>query len=168
MSILERPDAEPVPPEIEQEILAPFIEATNVTLAELARMEPYVRSTYRVQGPRTLGDISAKLDLGTSAAWSLLVSLSNATATALAARILADATPEPDEDLIRDCMGEVANVISGQAKTILSESPYQLTLSTPTILLGAGLEIGGPGTEGLVIIFVCEAGEFAIQLCRQR
>ena len=43
-------------------------------------------------------------------------------------------------------MGEVANIIAGQAKTLLAETPYQLVLATPTILSGPGIEVGArPG-----------------------
>jgi CheY-specific phosphatase CheX len=63
-------------------------------------------------------------------------------------------------------MGEVANVIAGQAKTLLAETPYQLLLATPRVLSGAGFEVGSlPGIEGLVVVFDSDAGVFALQVC---
>ena len=81
----------------------------------------------------------------------LVLSFPAQTAAALAGRVLAEVAQAPDDDLVRDCMGELANVIAGQAKTLLAETPYQLLLATPSILSGAGLEVGlaagrrGPG-----------------------
>jgi chemotaxis protein CheX len=163
-----RPDAAPVAPQDREEILEPFIAAAGVTLAELAQSEPAVRSVFRVDFPRTFADVSASLALGTAADWVLVLSFPQDTARALAARVLEGAEPSPADDLVRDCMGEVANVIAGQAKTMLAETPYQLVLETPRVVSGAGHEIGArPSAEGLVVIFASEFGEFALQLCRQ-
>jgi chemotaxis protein CheX len=166
LETLESPDAQPVSPEVREQLLEPFISAACMTLAELAQTELAVRSVYRTATPRTFGDISAVLGLTAEAGEVLVLSFPAPTATALAGRILAEVTPAPDDDLVRDCMGEVANVIAGQAKTLLAETPYQLLLATPSILSGAGLEIGSrPGAEGLVVVFGSDAGEFALQVC---
>ena len=63
-------------------------------------------------------------------------------------------------------MGELANVIAGQAKTLLAETPYQLLLGTPTILSGQDLEVGSrPDAGGLVVVFGTDLGDFALQVC---
>ena len=99
----------------------------------------------------------------------LVLSFPAQTAAALAGRVLAEVTPAPDDDLVRDCMGELANVIAGQAKTLLAETPYQLLLATPSILSGAGLEFGSrPDADGLVVVFGSDAGDFALQVCLKR
>jgi len=166
LDILESPEAQPVPPELREQLLEPFISAANLTLTELAQIEPAVRSTYRTAHPRTLGDISALLGLTAEAGELLVLSFPAATAAALAGRVLAEVTQTPDDALVRDCMGELANVISGQAKTLLAETPYQLLLATPKVLSGPGLEVGSrPGIESLVVVFGSEAGDFALQVC---
>jgi chemotaxis protein CheX len=137
-----------------------------MTLAELAQTELVVRSVYRAAPPRTFGDISAVLGLTAEGGEVLVLSFPAPTAAALAGRILAEVNQAPDDDLVRDCMGEVANVIAGGAKTLLAETPYQLLLATPKVLSGAGLEVRSwPGAEGLVVVFGSDAGEFALQVC---
>jgi len=169
LDILECPDAQPVPPEVREQLLEPFIAGANLTLTELAQIEPAVRSTYRTSHPRTLGDISAVLGLTAEGGEVLVLSFPTATAAALAGRVLAEATQAPDDDLVRDCMGELANVIAGQAKTLLAETPYQLLLGTPRILSGPGLEVGSrPDIEGLVLVFGSAVGDFALQVCLKR
>jgi len=166
LDILELPDAQPVPPEIREQLLEPFIAGASLTLTELAQVEPAVRSTYRTALPRTLGDISAVLGLTAEGGELLVLSFPAQTAASLAGRVLAEVTTAPDDELIRDCMGELANVIAGQAKTLLAETPYQLLLATPRVLSGPGLEVGSrPGVEGLVVVFGSEAGDFALQVC---
>jgi chemotaxis protein CheX len=166
LEILESTDAQPVAPEVRETLLEPFIAAASMTLGELAQTELAVRSVYRTAQPRTLSDLSALLGLTAEGGEVLVLSFPKATASALARRILAAVTPAPDDDLIRDCMGEVANVIAGGAKTLLAETPYQLLLATPRIISGAGFEVGSrPGVEGLVVVFGSDAGEFALQVC---
>jgi chemotaxis protein CheX len=166
LDILESGDAQPVAPEAREELLEPFIAAASMTLGELAQIELAVRTVYQTAQPRTLGDLSAVLGLTAEGGEVLVLSFPAPTAAALAGRILAAVTQAPDDDLVGDCIGEVANVIAGQAKTLLAETPYQLLLATPKVLSGAGFAVGSrPGVEGLVVVFDSDAGEFALQLC---
>jgi chemotaxis protein CheX len=167
LDVLDCRDAQPVSPEVREQLLEPFISAAHLTLTELARTDLAVRSVYRTALPQTLGDLSAVLGITPEGGDVLVLSFPASTAAALAGRILAEVTQAPDEELIRDCMGELANVIAGQAKTLLAETPHKLVLATPSILSGAGLEVGPhPGAEGLVVVFASDVGDFALQIDR--
>jgi CheY-specific phosphatase CheX len=63
---------------------------------------------------------------------TLTLVLPRMTAQQLAEAYLPAGTELTDE-IIRDVAGELANVIGGQAKTILKESPYHFALSIPTV-----------------------------------
>jgi chemotaxis protein CheX len=166
LDILQCRDAQPVSPEVREQLLEPFISAASVTLAVLAQTELAVRSVYRTALPRTLGDISAVLGLTAEGGEVLVLSFPAPTAVALTWRVLAEVNQAPDDDLVRDCMGELANVIAGQAKTLLAETPYQLILATPRVLAGPGLEVGSrPDVQGVVVVFGSDAGDFALQIC---
>jgi CheY-specific phosphatase CheX len=70
--------------------------------------------------------------------------------------------PELDEDMVRDCLGEVVNVVAGHAKALLLNTRYHFTLSTPTLLAG-----GAPvrhGASCLVVAFGSDVGPFVLQL----
>jgi chemotaxis protein CheX len=165
LEILESDDAQPVSPAVREQLVEPFITAAYMTLTELAHTELAVRSVYRTAATRTLGDVSAVLALTATRDEVLVLSFPAATAAALAKRILAEVTPAPDDELVRDCMGEIANVIAGAAKTGLAETPYQLLLATPSIVSGAGVEVASrPGALGLVVVFDSDAGAFALQV----
>lgn len=57
---------------------------------------------------------------------------------ALAERYLPEGTMLTDE-LVNDVAGEFANVIAGQAKTALKQTPYHFRLSVPTVTRVASL-----------------------------
>ena len=90
------------------------------------------------RGSRSQSDINAVLGLaGQEGSGEVLVlSFPAETARRSPGECSSKSHQAPDDELIRDCMGELANVIAGQAKTLLAETPYQLLLGTPTILLG--------------------------------
>lgn len=143
------------------ELMGPFAEAVALSLREMAGVEAAVREVAPATGPGGFGDISAVLRLSTGGEGYLVLSLPAATAAALATRILAD-VGEPDEAMIRDCAGEMANVIAGQAKAMLVGTPHHFTFSTPRVTSG---DPGLPPGERWVAAFVCEAGAFTLHLC---
>jgi chemotaxis protein CheX len=75
-------------------------------------------------------------------------------------------TEEPDEDMIRDCVGELANVTAGQTRGKLTNTPYAFSMTTPTVISGMGHEIRHkPGMPVLAVAFRSDCGNFAMQLC---
>ena len=128
-------DRQPVSKEIRDGILEPFIAATFAALGEIPAAELVVKTVYRaVHCSR--GDISALLTLTSANQGTIVLSFPQRTAAALAREILAGVTEVIDDNLIRDCVGEIANVVAGQAKAMLAGTPYQFTFSVPTIVVG--------------------------------
>lgn len=161
-----RCDAQPVFAEIRENLLQPFTEAATITLQEMASVAISVHSVYQKSKYKMFGDISAVIGLIGPREGSLVLSFPMATAATVVGRILAGIAEDPDNDMIRDCVGEIANVIAGQAKGILAETKYQFCFSTPTIISGVGHEIRHkPDMPCLVIAFGSEVGDFALQLC---
>src|SRR4051812_12669340 len=77
-------------------------------------------------------DVAAEIMLACAGGQGRLVlSFPGRTAATLARRILAEAAVDADAMMVQDCMGEVANVVAGQAKALLVGSPSHFTLSTP-------------------------------------
>jgi chemotaxis protein CheX len=155
----------PVIGEVRENLLEPFIAATRAALGEMAGAEPVVRAVSRKPMQHALGDIAAVIRLRSIRGdASLVLGFPQRTAAALARRILADATQAVEEDLIRDCVGEIANVVAGQAKALLAERPVRFEFRLPQMVVN-GAEFRPPkGLECLVVVFDCDQGEFALQL----
>ena len=134
--------------------MAALIEAVTTALRELAAVECAVCDT------APPADLCAVLPVTTTAGpGALALALPEATALALARRILADTGVEPDAAAVRDCAGEVVNVVCGQAKTMLRGTPYHFTLSTPRVADGAP-DVG----DAHVLAFASDAGPFALHV----
>jgi len=160
-----RRETAPLEAEVRERVLEPFLEAVRVTLREWAGTEAVVRSVYRRTTHRTFGDVSAVLGLRSATEGALALSFPERTAACLAERILGGVAEERDADMVGDCLGEIANVVAGQAKALLLGTPYHFVLRTPTVVRGAGHAIGPAGaTDCLVAAFDGDAGAFALQV----
>lgn len=89
------------------------------------------------------------------------MSFADGVGTALARRILAESGAEPDAAMVRDCLGEVVNVVAGQAKTLLSGSPSHFMLGTPTLV---AVVPALDASERLLVTFACELGDFTLHV----
>jgi chemotaxis protein CheX len=156
----------PVTPEVHEQVLEPFITAITLTMQEMVGTEVFVKANYQKRLPRTLGDVSAMIGMESECGGTLVLSCLEGAAAVLARRILGEAVAEPEPPLIRDCLGELVNVIAGQSKAILAGTRYHFMLTTPTVVAGAGLEIPrAEDTSCFVIALGSDVGELALQVC---
>jgi chemotaxis protein CheX len=143
------------------ELVEAFSEAVPAALRELAGVEAVVRDTRPAGGGRRCNDVLAVIGLTMSGGKGRLVfRVPDRTASELARRVLAGAADSVAEDLVRDCMGEVANVVAGQAKALLVGRTSHFTLSIPVVHAGGLVE----GTGEWVIRFESDAGEFGVHV----
>jgi CheY-specific phosphatase CheX len=144
------------------ELVEAVATAVPFSLREMAAVEAVVRGTRPATEADQTADVSAVVQLSASGCrWRLVMSFPKQTAAALAQRILAGTVDEVPADMVGDCMGEVANVVAGQAKGLLVGSPSHFTLSTPSVRTGGPVEVA----SGLwVIQFDSDVGEFTVHL----
>jgi chemotaxis protein CheX len=159
---------QPVLDEIRDNLLEPFTQAACAALGEMAGTELAAGAVYESAVDRPLGNIAAAVELQSATNGWMILSFPQATAAALARRILAEVPQEVDDTLIQDCMGEIANVVAGQAKAMLAGTAYQFTFSLPrTAAAAGGKPLPGQGLQCLVVSFGSDLGEFAMQLALQ-
>ena len=137
-----------MPPEVNDA----FVAATVQALQELAQTE-----TGPVPADAMAGDVFATVRLRRVGAGQLVLAFPQAVIETLARRYLPPDTAL-DPGLLTDLAGEFANVIAGQAKTMLQGTPYHYHLSTPAT--GRTAPAGG----GAVLSFGTDAGAFALRV----
>jgi chemotaxis protein CheX len=152
----------PLSAETREQILEPFLQAATEMLREWAGTEVIVRAAYRRSRPAAFGDLAAVIRLLSATGERLVLNFPAAAASALAGRILSRPAAEIEEDLVRDCLGELANVVAGHAKVILAATPYRFTLATPTVVPTA--ELGADEGVWLIGTFDGDLGEFLLQV----
>jgi CheY-specific phosphatase CheX len=159
----DRIDSPVFTPEAREQLADACTEATSVTLREWAGIEVSHCEVTSEPLTSTAGHVTAWLDLGSATLCALVLRFPERTAASFAERVLREVGTAVDGAMIRDCVGELANVIGGQAKALLHGTVHHIVFSTPTVTSGAD-GYCPTGGEGLVIRFDTDVGAFALQV----
>jgi CheY-specific phosphatase CheX len=133
--------------------------AAITALQELVQVEVFPEDALPEQGSGQA--VIATIELLRESPGKLSFVLSESTAAALAARYL-PAGITVTAEMVDDVAGEFANVIAGQAKTMLKGTHYHFRQSTPAVTRGKPL-YAGSAEPNHTIRFSTESG--TIQLC---
>ncbi len=112
------------------------------------------------------GVISGFIDLASSdTRVSVAVTFTQAAILDIGSRMMHMELKEVD-DIIKDLVGEMANMVAGGAKANLQEAGYDFNLTLPSVVVGEGHSIQH-SVEGVTLIlpFTIEAGEFYVEVC---
>jgi len=146
--------------------ITPLLEATINVLSTMAMVEVTKGNPSRKEGLNPLGDITGLIDLkGTEVHGSLAISFSESAILEIAEKMLGEKIAAIDDTVI-DLVGEITNMITGDAKRAYSEQGTEFDLTIPSVLVGKDATVvhsvkGDP----IVIPFSMDAGDFYIELC---
>ena len=145
------------------ELVAPFIEAAANVLKQETGETVGKGQIHRVRSPRTSGEVSALVAVTGTLAGIAIYSMSIETARAIASSMIGEPVAEFD-DMAQSAIGELANVITGQAGIRLERNGYTTDMSPPALLVGAGSSIATFDLTRLVVPLVLSGGEFNIDI----
>ena len=143
--------------------LNPFVEAAfEVLRAEMGVIAE--RGTVSLQRSAcTADDVTAMIALVGDVEGMVLYGMSEATAIAMVSRILGQPFESFDE-LAQSGIGELSNVITGQASMRLAEAGFEAKISPPTLVIGAGTTISTLDFQRLVVPLHTELGDVYVHL----
>ncbi len=143
----------------------PFINATAHVLETIAFTtvkagKPYIKDN---QGAR--GDVSGIVGLTGDANGTLSVSFSEESILSIVSNILKEEKTELNDE-IKDAVGEITNMIAGQARLGLDDLGRSLISAIPTVIMGKNHTITHITTYPVTAVpFESDSGEFAIEVC---
>ena len=148
-------------------VALPFVEATHSTFElmvgmSISRKEVYIKKNYVM-----FGDISGVIGVSGKVCGTSAVTLPGPFAIECIGAMLGEEIESGLNDLVvHDGVGELINMIAGQAKTTLASTPYRIDCTLPTIISGRGHELyHRQGTYCVSTIFQTDAGdEFALDV----
>ena len=119
------------------EVAKAFQSAAITALQELTQIEAYPESILpAMENMPSEEAVLAAIQLLRHVPGTMTLVLTATAASQLAVRYLPHGT-QLTEELVNDVAGEFANVITGQAKTILKGTPYHFRISTPVVTRAA-------------------------------
>ena len=114
---------------------------------------------------KALGDITAIVGVSGCRIGTIAVSFSREGSAALVQGMLGDDVENLEQDM-RDAVGEITNIISGQARAGIAEAGIALQASTPSVIVGDNIDIEHKTKAPVIVIpFTMPGGSFAVEFC---
>ena len=147
----------------------PFVKATMHVLKTMAAISPAPGTPYIKKTLIAQGDVSAIIGFTGDMAGSVSFSFTKRCAIGIVKNMLGDAIEDIMTDS-RDAVGEISNMISGQARAgILLDMGVKIAGSTPSIIFGDNHTICHMTKAAIVAIpFDSPHGPFTIEICIER
>lgn len=147
------------------ELAKPFIKATVEVLSTMAFITPKADKPYVKKNNIATGDVSGLVGLTGDKIGSISISFDKKCAIAIVKNMLGDDIQDVIQD-VKDAVGEIANMVSGQARAGLSEMGMSMQGSTPTVIMGDGHTISHVTNAPIMAIpFSTDDGKFTIEFC---
>jgi chemotaxis protein CheX len=130
----------------------------------MVMMEISVSGDNMTKSVTLIESISGVIGLAGTHKGVLAIHIPNKVAMAITSSFLGMDVDEMNED-VEDAVGELANMLGGNVKSILSENGRDINLSLPSTITGQQYDFQPTKeAERIIIPFRCDAGEFTIDL----
>jgi chemotaxis protein CheX len=143
----------------------PFLEGTISVLKTMAFVEPKPGKPRLKEDNKAIGDVSGIIGLTGAVKGSLAISFSEECIFKIVYNMLGEKYTEINDD-IRDAVGEITNMISGDARKRLEAEGFTITAAIPTVVYGKDHQIEhvleGPS---IIIPFEIAEGPFVVDVC---
>jgi chemotaxis protein CheX len=141
-----------------EQYIQPFIDVTKSTFKDFVGAEVSVgRPFFSQKDTPNEWDISGIIGLSGEARGAVVIGMKSALAIRLT-DMLTSAPHSSIDDEVVDAIGEIVNIISGNAKKGLEEA-FRLVISLPTIVKGPGHEIKWPQEQARIMCIPCSIFE---------
>jgi chemotaxis protein CheX len=143
--------------------LNPFLEAASEVLSADVHVEIKRGSLSLEKSALTSNDVTVMISLIGQIHGVVLYGMSFATGIGIVSQILEQEFAEFD-NLAQSGIAELGNVISGRATVKLSQTGFQSTISTPSIIIGKGIQISTLDINRIVVPFSTSLGDIIVHL----
>jgi chemotaxis protein CheX len=140
-------------------LVNPFISAAVEVLSTMAGMKAEKREIYLKKNYRLLGDVSGIMTIGGSIEGTVVVSLGEELARSIVGKIISVPPKQVTQDEVRDGIGELVNIVSGNARAALAQSEYEHKIELPTVATGMDKEMAHPRNAPCIVILFDVGGE---------
>ena len=141
-----------------------FLIATKNVVEMMASIEVRAGTPALKTNNRTSGIVSGLIGMaGEQISGNMLVSFDEKCILAIVSNMLGEIYTSVSED-VADAVGELTNMISGNAKIELNKAGYQFEMALPVTIVGKDVEITQMSRAPLLCIpFETDAGKFSVE-----
>lgn len=142
----------------------PFIESTLRSLDMMAGIKAEKIGLELKDDHITAYEISTIIGLTGETSGSIIISMPTTLACRIASNMLMEEIQSINQN-VEDAIGEIGNIVVGDARRTLMQDGHSLNISIPTVVIGAGHRISRPGNVPCIAIpFRTEFGDFEVNV----
>jgi chemotaxis protein CheX len=146
-------------------LINPFIEATIHVLETIASTKAQAGKVYLKKDQVAKGDVSGVIGLMGEASGTICVSFTEQCILAIVSNMFGEKVKALNHE-VQDAVGEIANMISGQARRKLEALGRVLKAAIPTVVVGKDHVITHMTKYPIIAIpFNTSDGAFTIEVC---
>lgn len=147
------------------EYINPFLRATQNVLKTMAFTDTVAGKPYVKKNHIAGGDISGIIGVTGDTQGSLSISFSAPAILSIVSKMFGEPATEINPE-IEDAVGEITNMISGDARRELDEKGLSLKSATPSVVSGKDHSIKHMASGPTIAIpFSTQAGHFVVEVC---
>ncbi len=140
-----------------------IIESAKEIFSSMVMKEISVRGDLLTETTQLTESITGVIGLAGTHKGVLAIHIPNIVAMAITSSFLGMDVDQMNED-VEDAVGELANMLGGSVKSILSEKGRDIELSMPSTVSGRQYHFQlTKEAERFIIPFSCDAGEFSVE-----
>ena len=146
-------------------LINPFINATINVLETMAFVKCKAEKPYLKKDDVAKGDVTGVIGITGEANGTIAVTFEEITILKIVSNMFGEEMKELNSE-VADAVGELTNMISGQARRELEENGKVFEAAIPSVVAGKNHQITHY-TDGpkIAIPFVTEGGRFTIEVC---
>lgn len=150
------------------QFIDPFISATLNVLETMAFTKAEAGKPYFKENHIATGDVSGVIGLTGEVSGTFSVSYTEKSILAIVSNMLGEEMKELNEE-IKDAVGEITNMISGQARQELDRLGRSLQAAIPTVVVGKNHTINHVTASPIIAVpFTTSNGSLCIEVCFEK
>lgn len=147
------------------EYINPFLEGTLNVLGTMAMIQAIPGKPYLKESHEASGDVTGIIGVTGATEGSLAVTFSEPCILKIVSNMLGEEFDSINHE-IKDAVGEITNMISGDARRALGEQGMRLEASIPTVVAGPKHSVDHIANSPTIVIpFETEHGPFTVEVC---
>jgi chemotaxis protein CheX len=150
---------------VKAEFINPFLSAITNILVTMATLPVTAGKAHITRSDMSHADITGMMHMKSpQTEGTLAISFPREVILDIAFRMLGEKF-ETIDDSVTDLVGEITNMVTGQAKQLLSEKGFDFDMARPTVIRGEQPIEMIAALPAIVVPFTCEKGEFYVEIC---
>jgi len=150
---------------MDAQLINPFIKATLNVLETMAFMKAAPQQPFLKKDNVAKGDVSSVIGLSGESKGTISITFTEPCILSIVSNMFGETMSQINNEVM-DAVGEIANMISGQARQVLEGKGKVLYAAVPTMIKGKDHSISHKTTAPIMAVpFKTEHGDFTIEVC---